>query len=345
LIDYLIVGQGLAGTLLGNQLIKNGCRVIFIDAGHEHASTHIAAGIINPLTGRKFVKSWRIDDLIPFADTVYQEFETSLNKSFIKKRSIVRPFADTQMEQEWLIRTAQPEYQPYIVAEEVDLTHLHNISGYGITRGWQINISGLIYHYRNYLLERNMILHQKFAFDDLVIEPAYFTYDQMKFKHIIFCEGIGGKYNPYFQNIPFVPAKGEVLICRIPGYPRSYMLKHGLFIVPIESDLFWIGTTYEWDTENVAPSQKGKEELMQKLQKILRLDFEIVDHRAAIRPTVKDRRPILGKHDEIDNMYMFNGLGTKGTSLGPYFSNMMTDYLLRGGEILKEVRLKRFAGL
>ncbi|HBA65740.1 MAG TPA: FAD-dependent oxidoreductase, partial [Methylococcaceae bacterium] len=57
-IDFLIVGQGLAGSLLAFELIQRNAQVMVVDDGRENAS-EVAAGLINPVTGIRLVKSDR----------------------------------------------------------------------------------------------------------------------------------------------------------------------------------------------------------------------------------------------------------------------------------------------
>ena len=58
-VDYLIIGQGLAGSLLAWELIQRRCSVVVVDNGNENAS-QIAAGLINPITGMRFVKYYSL---------------------------------------------------------------------------------------------------------------------------------------------------------------------------------------------------------------------------------------------------------------------------------------------
>jgi glycine/D-amino acid oxidase-like deaminating enzyme len=72
-VDYLIIGQGLCGTFLSWNLLKEGRRVIVIDESRPFSSTKVASGVINPITGRRMVKTWMIDELLPFAKRAYEQ--------------------------------------------------------------------------------------------------------------------------------------------------------------------------------------------------------------------------------------------------------------------------------
>lgn len=344
--DFIVVGQGLAGTLISFMLERAGKDCLVIDAGIEQAASSVAAGIINPVTGRRYVKSWRIDTLLPFARRTYQELEALLGTSFASDYRIIRSIGSVKEENDWLARSADPSYEKYILDEadtSVFRDKIEPAFAYGeLDRGMRVDIAGLIRHYRSYLTDTGKLLPASFDHSMLQTGDSGVTYGEIQARGVIFCEGYRAKYNPLFNYLPFHGDKGEVLIVRIPGANFDKLLKQNIFIVPLEADLYWVGTTYFRSYETLEPTPEGKTWLLTKLSEILRLPFEVVDHRAAVRPTVKDRRPFLGAHPDISGLWLFNGLGTKGTSLGPYWADHLTKHILEGQELDPEVNINRF---
>ena len=112
--------------------------------------------------------------------------------------------------------------------------------------------------------------------------------------------------------------------------------------MPLQDDTYWIGSTYGWDFADDLPTDEAYHFLKERLEDVLKTDFEIIEHRAAIRPTVKDRRPFLGIHPEFKQLALFNGLGTKGASLGPFFANHMAMHLVKGETVDPMVDIGRF---
>jgi glycine/D-amino acid oxidase-like deaminating enzyme len=193
------------------------------------------------------------------------------------------------------------------------------------------------------LKENNALLEEKFSFSDLAEESDSITYKDIKARKIIFCEGANAIQNPYFKFFPFQLAKGECLILRIEDFYSDRIINSEVLIMPLpEKNLYYVGATHEWYFDDDQPSEKGKNELLGNLSAVLKLPFEIVEHKAAIRPTVKDRRPFIGFHPEFPDIGIFNGMGTKGISLAPYFAKHFTKHLLYQKPLQPEVDIKRF---
>jgi glycine/D-amino acid oxidase-like deaminating enzyme len=108
------------------------------------------------------------------------------------------------------------------------------------------------------------------------------------------------------------------------------------------SDIYRVGATYERNDKTNLPTQQGKDELVQKLNKVINCPYEIVDHVAGIRPTVKDRRPLVGQHDKYAPLYIMNGLGSRGVMIAPYVANALLNYIEDGTELDPEIDIKRF---
>jgi glycine oxidase len=344
--DYLIVGQGLAGTLLAHFLIDAGVKVQVIDNQHEGAASMVAAGIINPITGRRFVKSWRVDELIPFAKETYNELEAILGEQFYYPRAIIRTLFNNREENDWLSRSGESGYQPYM-ADDVELgayaANTEQAFSYGEVRNAaQVNAGALVERFRDYLRELKAFHTGEFNFEQLEVHADHVIYEGVPFRHVVFCEGYRGGQNPFFSYLPFGGTKGEVLIVRVKEARFEKLLKHRVFIVPFGDDTYWIGATYDWKFDAADPTPEGYSFLKDRLSELLTVPFEILAHKAAVRPTVKDRRPFLGKHPDFPSLAIFNGLGTKGASLGPFWARHMADFLTKNIKLDPAVDIARF---
>ena len=344
--DYIIVGQGLAGSLLSYFLHQKGTRLLLIDQPLPDISTRVAAGIINPVTGRRYVKSWRIDELLPFAQKTFSELETLLGVPLFQLRPILRAlFTPTELNH-WNSRLGDPGYESYLLpeADPGPWTNLiHPVYAFGeIAKGGQANLSLLLDNIRPWLSARHAMLEEAFRHEDLIIEENGLRYRDFSADRIIFCEGHKTRQNPWFSWLPYEGAKGEVLRIRIHGAPPGKMLRHHFFLVPMEDGTFWAGSNYWKKYEHGGPSEEGREWLIKQLERILSAPYEIVSHQAAIRPTVPDHRPYLGAHPERPNLFIFNGLGTKGASQGPFFASHMADFLAGETALDPEVDIRRF---
>ncbi len=345
--DYLIVGQGLAGTLMAHRLLEAGQTVMVIDAPEQTKATAVAAGVINPITGRYFVKSWLIDELLPEARACYTALEDLLGIALWHALPLVRSLAHQGDLNQWEMRSAEAGYTEYM-EEQAHLGGFEQIVrpafGYGgIRQSARVDIGLLMSSYRRYLEAKGCFLAEVFDYQQLGIETDHFRYGHLQAKRLLFCEGWRAKQNPWFGYLPLQGMKGEILRLQVEGPPVAAMLKQQLFLVPMQDGTYWVGATNANQFADEAPSASQKNYLVEKISAQMRVPYRIQDHQAAVRPTVKDRRPLLGVHTQHKNMFIFNGLGTKGTSLGPLCSRWMLRYLLGQDALPEGVDIRRFS--
>lgn len=330
--DYCIVGQGIAGTLMAWHLLKAGKNVCIIDNFHQGASSALAAGIVNPITGRNYVRSWRIHELLPIAEEVYSEMSRELNAHIYTKINLLRCLYTVEDENNWLART-RDETVAHFMLPLADASEfkgkVNEPLAYGeLTGTFQVHMKAIICGFKEIWKSEGRYIEEKFDYSHLSLHEGSMRYHQMAFNSIIFCEGHQGVFNPFFSDIGMRPSKGEVVFVQIPGQPFKKMYKDGVFIVHHKDDIYWIGGGYENNPQDDIPTEKAYMKLQEELKRILKIEYRILDHKAAIRPTMSRRRPVILKHTLWPEMYLFNGLGTKGASLGPFFSRQLTQYLL-----------------
>ncbi len=345
--DFLIVGQGLAGTMLVHFLLRSKNSFLVVDDSHFKSSSLVGAGIMNPITGRRLVKSWRADEIFPFAKSIYHEIEKLTSELFFHEMLICKLFANNQELNDWSGKEKLQEYRDYMVHQSINELEKHfhcEHGGFFIRQSGYVEMNKLVTAYRKLLREQSLLFEQKFDYK-IQLENETAIWNGIEFSKIIFCEGNAVLQNPFFSWLPFKLAKGEILTAKIPELNLNHIVSKNIFILPMENDLYKIGSTYEWDFETDEPTEKGKNDLTERLRKTIKLPFEIIDHVAGIRPTNVDRRPYLGLHPKHKQLAVFNGLGTKGASLAPFFANQLSEFLISGKEINEEVNVKRFAQL
>ncbi len=344
-VDYFVVGQGLAGTLLAAELLAAGKTVRIFDANHQGAASSVAAGIINPITGRRLVKSWMIDELLPIAIVTYQKQESLLNKRFFYQVPVHRTIHDPADENLWTMRSGYADYADYLSPDLIsgNPDGMQSVLARGVIKqACRVDLPVYIQSWRSRFLEKNILDLNRFDHSALVVEKERISYYGWTAKKIIFCEGHQVKNNFWFNFVPMVLAKGEVIILEIPNLSLDVIYKTKLTFVPLGEDKYWVGATYDWKFADGQPTTTGKKELMEKIAEDVKIPYTVLDHQAAIRPTIKDRRPVLGAHPQFDNILVFNGLGTKGASIGPYWSAVMARHLIHGDVIDASVNISRF---
>ncbi len=287
------------------------------------------------------------DDIIPFAENIYREFEQLFNEKVFHPLSIVRLFDAVKAQNDWSARCSAEEYSAYLKNDKVVYFNSEKVKndfgGFEINGGSKLEVDKFLSLYRTYLKKENVLLDEYFSFDELKMESDSVSFKNISARRIIFCEGANAINNPYFKFLPFQLAKGECLLINIPDFYPEQMINGEVFIMPTSNkDEYYVGSTHDWSYDDDLPSEKGKNELLGNLITVLKSKFDLVEHKAAIRPTVKDRRPFIGFHPEFPNIGIFNGMGTKGVSLAPFFAKHFTENLLYQKPLLKEVDIKRF---
>lgn len=346
-VDYLIIGQGIAGTMMAHFLQKAGCSIHIIDDANPGSSTAVAAGLINPITGRHFVKSWRVEEFLPVAVETYRELERKFSTKLYHSRNIIRAIFNAGEQNEWLARTTLPGYDRFVVepVEAEDLrSQVSNVFDFiEIGEGAKVDVGDIIQLYRSEWIGKQMYTQEKFDHELLMFNENEVEYKGIIAQKAIFCEGAAVKSNPFFNYLPFLGDKGEVLIVKIPGSGFQKILKHKVYLIPTGGkDTYWVGATMQRDFKTQLPTQRGREQLLNKLEKVLKVPFEVLDHQAAVRPTVRDRRPFIGPHPEMPSLFLFNGMGSKGTSLTPFWANHSVRHLIQGNKLDKEVDIQKY---
>lgn len=345
----LIVGQGLAGTLLAHRLLERGCSVRVIDPGHEGCASMVAAGNINPITGRRYARTWLAELLLPYSRAFYTRLERQLGQALYYPKRIGMVLASPAAQNDWLLRSsaaqddyALPDPDPAPYARHFrDVLSVAELQG-----GARVDLPALLGAYRGRLKGLGALQEARFDYSALETgEDCNPRYQGETYQGVVFCEGAAAaKRNPFFGYLPFQPSKGEVLLVRIADYGLSdRLVKHRqLFLAPWQGDLYWLGSSYERDFEDGAPTAAGGAYLLDTLRSMLRLPFERVAHWAGIRPTVRDRRPFLGQHPRLQGLYLFNGFGAKGSLTVPYFAEHFADFLLQGKALMPEADIRRY---
>lgn len=342
----LIVGQGLAGTLLSQQLYKREIAFEIIDNSHDAASTKVAAGLINPITGRRYIKSWLIDELLPEAIEQYKDFENLLDIKIVYPKNILRTLRNPKQINSWDDASTRPGYTSFI-EEKADAENFNDFvkepcKFAEVKKSYKINISLLIESYQKWLLDKGLLNLDIFNFEDLQIEGSEIVYNGANYSAVIFCQGHKSVDNPYFKDMGFQLAKGQVLTLKFDNFTSEKILRDDIFFASDHKGHFWCGGGYYWTFDDDKPTQEWREEWEAKVKSITNREYDVVEHTAAIRPCVLDRKPLMGRHPEFNNLILFNGLGTKGTSLGPYFAKHLVEHLFDGKELMPEVNWLRY---
>lgn len=344
-VDVLIIGQGICGTFLSHYLEKEGKTFMVIDDNYNKSASKIAAGVINPVTGRRLVTVWMVDQVLPFAWKAYQAIGQELGITAISHRNIIDFFPNPFMRENFLQKIESGDRHVQTYPEQNHFNPFFNYEfGCGeIKPVYTAHLETLLPAWRKYLYAQNSIREEVFKLDDLRMEDGRVYFHDIVADKIIFCDGTGSFDNPYFSQLPFAPNKGEALLVEIPGLPAQNVYKKSMMIVPLaQKDIFWVGASYIWEFLNAEPTEAFRESTEQVLKQWLKIPFRIVEHLSGLRPATLERRPFVGFHPHHPSIGLLNGMGTKGCSLAPFFAKQLTDHLVSGTPIEKAADINRF---
>jgi len=346
MIDFIIVGRGLAATTLSHHFFQEGITFKVVGTNSLSTCSRVAAGIWNPIVFKRLTKSWLAHEIIPYLNTFYSDCETRLNTKLLTQRPILKPFGEEQEKTFWL-KKAKSDLSTFLednIQESIpkELLACKIPMGYGrVLNSGNLDMVRFLEASTEFFKDK--IADEIFDHSALQIHDDSVIYKNCQAKHIIFCEGFLVKDNPYFNWIPLKPAKGEVFTVSIPelSFSNTIFNKNG-FLMDLSPGVFKVGATYAWDDLSQEPSQAARKELEGKLQNMIQCGYTIIKHEAGIRPSSSDRRPIIGTHPNYSRLHIFNGLGTKGVMLAPYFAKKFVNFYLQKEALHSEVNLSRF---
>jgi glycine oxidase len=338
--DYIIAGQGIAGSLLAWFLLQRGKKVLVVDPERENSSSAVSGGMIHPVTGRRIVKTWMADTLIPFARKTYTDIEDKLAERFFEDYPVLEIFNDTQHRNDWAGRSADAGMEEY-VKDECPPNTVPNgvIAPYGgrwvVNGGW-LETPRFLQAIRRYLNGKQSYLHDQIDFHDVEQTENGIRWKDYTANAIIDCTGMGLYKTNHGEGLPFNPCKGELVHINAEGLPKNIVIHGSIKIIPTGGNSYFCGATYDYTRRDTDLTIEGLEKLKSALQKLTDVPYSITHHKAAVRPSTTDRKPIIGTHFSNKNYYFFNGLGSKGILLGPWHAQLLVKHLLDGQEIPEE---------
>ena len=345
-IDYLIIGQGLAGSLLAWELSQRQKKVIIVDNGEKNASL-VAAGLINPVTGMRFVKSTDVDRLLPVAKDYYNQLSLYFQHTFYIEKPLLRILRNDNEILACQKRLQQAEYTPYLsepIASSPSINSPLGLlqqkqTGYLLTKA-------LLTALKNHFISINAYLINDIKYDEIELSPKLY-WNGIYPKQIIFCEGHHATNNPWFSWLPFQPVKGEIITATATEKIPQHILGYGHWFIPLDDYQFRTGATFDRDKLNTHITMNAKETLLNSLKQVYpRLTLERINNQqAGIRPTTLDKQPFIGNHPIHPELVIFNGFGAKGSLQIPGYGKCLADNLLNNRPIPQSCNILRYTHL
>jgi glycine/D-amino acid oxidase-like deaminating enzyme len=340
-VDYIIVGDGYAGLFFAHQLIRNNKSFVMFSEGRKSAS-QVSAGIINPVVLKKFTTFWKAQEQIDFLKNSLKEIEEYTGENYLIESRIHRIFHDENEQKLWLRKSENDELTGFLSKKFDHLEIVKNdfLSG-KVNQSARLDVNGFFVGLFSFLENKGHLIKEKFEYSQVSTFDS--VYKGFKFKNILFCEGMGVKENPFFSDIPVIPNKGHHMRVKLSQpIPENITIKKKHFLFPVNDELYFYGGTYDREQLHHHIDDSAVEQLTNGLSAFYPYDFEINEVNFGFRPTVKDRRPIIGRHSEHNNLYVFNGLGARGILNGCYFSKNLYEFIEQNIPLHEEISLERF---
>ncbi|MGF1483844.1 MAG: NAD(P)/FAD-dependent oxidoreductase [Opitutales bacterium] len=350
-VDFCILGGGIAGTVLALELEARGSRVRLIDAGEpDKTASRVAAGILNPVTGKRLVKSWRAAELLAAARQWYPRMEARLGASFFRSIEIQRMYRDASEIHRWQKRQGDPEYRAFL-GEATAAGGLHPAlqdrhGSFSITQAAVLETEDFLEAAHRYLRDAHVLQHAAMPYAEVKPGAATVSWKNLRAGCLIFCEGWRLGTNPWFDWVPLEPAKGEVLEVETSLELPPKVFNREKWLLPLENGRLRLGSTWAWEHLDTPPSPQGRTALLAGLRAMVDLPEtapRVVRHRAGVRPASKDRLPVVGRHPEHRCLAVMNGLGSKGTLYAPFLAGRLADQLIDEMALPEAVEVRRYA--
>jgi glycine/D-amino acid oxidase-like deaminating enzyme len=345
MLDLLVVGHGLSGCWLSYYAAQAGLSLMVVDEAKPMTSSSIASGVINPVTGRRMVPTWMVEELLAFAEKAYAAMGAQCQTQLIAATPIVNFFAAPDMQQKFdALLAANNAYCAALPDADWVRQQFHYPFGIGLTQPtYCVDVTTMLQAQRLLLQAAGQWQNEQLDYGQLICSKDGIQYKGLEARKIVFCDGAAVQQNPFFKQLPFSYAKGEALLVRIPDLSPDYIYKKTLSIVSWRAaeQLFWVGSNYEWNYADEQPTAAFKENCLRQLKGWLQLPFSVEAHLAAVRPTTLERRPFVGFHPLQANVGILNGMGTKGCSLAPFFAHQLVNAIVGQAGISPEADVQR----
>ena len=325
--DYLIIGQGIAGSAFAWNLYLNDKSFLIIDSKEKNTASEAALGIYNPITGRRNSLTWNADKLFDTTEDFYLKIGNILGKKIISKKNIYRPFKSNRDLNDWNIRAENTKFKKYI--KKIDNKGiLTSKSGY-------LDVLKYLTESRKYFKSHNRYIEKKVNSKNIMIEDRRIVIGDINAKYVVMCIGINQNNLNLFSNLPLRPVSGNSILAEV-NFNSTHIVNNKISVINTSQNKVHAGSTYHNGFENM-----GTEKIEKQLKEIVQKKYKIKEYKFGVRPATRDRRPFVGRHSNIDNLYILNGLGSKGVSQSPYCSKELFNYIEFNKNLDQEINIER----
>jgi glycine oxidase len=319
----LIIGQGIAGSVLAWSLHWEDKTVHVVDRGRNITASRIAAGLVTPFTGRRLSKAGDFDESLTVAKEFYRRVEKETGASLFKEEPAERYFLD-EVEREFFLKERYETHR-----NEIELINGKNggVKGFRMLRAARLRVSTFLEVTRSFFAEKGLFHQLELdSTNDIEVSETGVQVPKLAFvgQEVYFCQGYQPEENPWFPGIPDAPARGEILRLEIPDRTVKQVVHQGYWLAPAtdqrensSANEYLLGATYDRENLDLNETQRGRDELLHGLNEITTENYRVVRHYSAIRAGMKTRRPIAAREEKYPHVAILNGMGSKASLMAP----------------------------
>lgn len=342
--DVLIVGFGIAGLSVAKQLERRS-KSFDVISDKSQQSSRVAGGVLNPVALKRYNLAWKAEDLMPEAIKFYRIFNSGSKATYFHSVPVYKLFSSVEDQNNWVVASDQPKLDPFLNSkfQKLQSSVESPFKAGEVLQSHLLHLKQLLHDEELRLTESSHFFSETIRYEEIKFSNNKIVYRNKEYKSVVFCEGYGVAENPFFNWLPIYGNKGEYLIFKSKALKANKsILKSRNFIIPLGDDIYKYGATYSRDNLNDRPTGAAREELEQRLSEMITCPYEIIDQVAGVRPTVRDRKPVLGVHPEHKNLYILNGFGSRGVMAAPYLSRQLVDLMFKNKTLEDDISLSRF---
>lgn len=338
--EVLIVGQGIAGSVMAHVLMSSGVDCLVVDLPGKSSSSLIAAGVYNPVNFRTARLTWKAHECVTAAATFYESAEQNTGSTFHKQLPIVRVFQSEEEHSLW--NASVEQLAPFAGESDITGDNVNRPFGSGLVLGGgMVETSKFLKATQEILMRRGSFMEEEWYWNLMYETEDGVVYDnRITAQVVISCEGFCAEqvHRPF----PVVPTQGETLLIKSETFSSDVIVNGTVYLAPVGDGYFICGATYHPGLAEELITTAANKELRQKLEAMMPGDYEIVAQRAGIRPAGRDKKPVLGKMRGFENVYAFNGLGSKGVMQAPLLAQLLWSHVHEGLPLPPDVDIARF---
>lgn len=305
----LIVGQGLAGTALGLTCEEAGVEFVVADSGTAPAASRVAAGLVNPVAGRRWTLGEDFPRLGPLAAAAYQRWGRRLGAELWHPLALVRRCEDAAERELVRTRWARGQFGPY--AQGMD-------EGGLIVRGAaRVDVPLLLARAAAHWEAAGRLRRRDVRREELEWTSGAPRWRGESFCAVVLCTGASLLARGFLGPAPLVPVKGEVLVVGGAGISSTEARLARHWLVGEGQGRARVGATYDPGREDLEVQAASRAALRASAEALAGRTVTVLEHAAGVRLAAPDRRPVAGWIPGLAGLGTLLALGSKGVLRAP----------------------------